>query len=87
MNPISRRAALRGLGVSMALPWLEAMAPRRASAQAKGPLRFAVVYAPNGIRMDTYRPKAVGAAWELTPTLQPLGPWKADLNVISGLAN
>jgi hypothetical protein len=71
----------------MALPWLEAMAPRRASAQTKGPLRFAVVYAPNGIRMDTYRPKVAGAAWEPTPTLEPLRPYKADLNVISGLAN
>jgi hypothetical protein len=87
LAPLSRRACLRGLGVSMALPWLEAMAPARARAQAKAPLRFAVVYAPNGVRMDTYRPKAAGAAWEMTPTLEPLRPHKANLNVISGLAN
>ena len=43
---LSRRAALRGLGVSMALPWLEAMAPRRAPAQAAAPLRFLTVFAP-----------------------------------------
>jgi hypothetical protein len=86
MIRLSRRAVLRGLGASVALPWLEVMAPR-ALAQGKGPLRFAVVYAPNGIRMDTYRPKAAGAAWEMTPTLAPLAPFKADLNVISGLAN
>ena len=87
MIRLSRRAVLRGAGASLALPWLEAMVPDRACAHAGGPLRFAVVYVPNGIRMDTYRPKTAGAAWEVTPTLEPLRPWKADLNVISGLAN
>ena len=42
---LSRRAALRGLGVTMALPWLEAMAPRKAPAQAAAPLRFLTVFA------------------------------------------
>jgi hypothetical protein len=83
---LSRRACLKGAGVALALPWLEAMAPRRASAQTKA-LRLAVVYAPNGIRMDTYRPKAAGLNWEPTPTLEPLRPFKGDVNVISGLAN
>jgi hypothetical protein len=86
VKPLSRRACLRGAGAALALPWLEAMVPR-ASAQGKAPLRFAVVYAPNGIRMDTYRPKVAGAAWEITPTLEPLRPLKGDVTVISGLAN
>jgi hypothetical protein len=83
---ISRRACLRGLGVSMALPWLEAMAPRRASAAA-APLRFLTYYVPNGIYMQKWRPAAAGTAYELTPLLQPLAPYRAQMNVISGLAN
>jgi hypothetical protein len=83
---LSRRACLKGLGVSMALPWLEAMEPRRASA-ATTPLRFLTYYVPNGIYMEKWRPAAVGPAYELTPLLQPLAPYRAQMSVISGLAN
>ena len=84
--PLSRRACLKGLGVSMALPLLEAMAPRRASAAA-APLRFLTYYVPNGIYMEKWRPKTVGPAFEITPLLKPLEPYRAQCNVITGLAN
>ena len=50
-GPLSRRTVLRGLGSAVALPGLEAMAPRSATAAAaaKPPTRLAVVYVPNGI--------------------------------------
>jgi len=48
MKPISRRTILRGAaGAAIALPWLEAMSPRRARA-ATTPKRFIVMFSPNG---------------------------------------
>jgi hypothetical protein len=92
---LSRRAALRGLGaglgVSVALPWLEAMTPtgsKRARAQAAAkPLRFLAVTAPHGMHMPAFTPKEVGADYVLPPILAPLAALKVDFNVISGLAN
>ena len=46
MKRISRRAILRGAaGAAIALPWLEAMSPRRARA-ATTPKRFIVMFSP-----------------------------------------
>jgi hypothetical protein len=81
---LSRRACLRGLGVSMALPWLDAMEARAA---APKPLRFLTVFAPHGMHMPAWTPKQTGADYTLTPILQPLAPLKGEFNVISGLAN
>ena len=86
---LSRRACLRGLGVGMALPWLEAMggSTRKASAAGPKPLRFLVVTAPHGMHMPAFTPKQVGADYVLPPILEPLAALKSDFNVISGLAN
>jgi hypothetical protein len=87
---LSRRALLRGAGASLALPWLEAMLPRRARGQMAGtgkPLRFIVWTFPDGVRMDAWTPKSTGAGYAATPILTPLEPYRAKLNVISGLAN
>ena len=86
---IPRRAFLRGMGAAVALPWLEGMVPAFAAARgtaAKPVLRLGVVYVPNGIIMSQWTPKAEGAAFELTPTLQPLAPFREQLSVLSGLA-
>jgi hypothetical protein len=85
---ISRRTMLRGMGGSLALPLLESMIPAAtalASTAAKPVNRFGVVYVPNGMIMQNYLPKAEGAAWELTPTLSALAPFRADLLILSGL--
>src|SRR5438309_8784331 len=87
---ISRRAALKGMGVSDALPLLEAMLPESAlgapsSAAGKPPLRMAFIYVPNGKHMPDWTPKEVGAKFELPPTLAPLAPFKDELLVLSGL--
>ena len=49
-RPLSRRLLLRGAGVAMALPWLEAMSPARAAAAF--PKRFAVLFMGNGINAN-----------------------------------
>ena len=84
---LSRRACLKGLGVSMGLPFLEAMLPRAARAAAATPLRFLCVYSPNGYLMPRWTPVDTGTNWTVSPLLQPLAPFKADMNVISGLGN
>ena len=84
---IDRRTVLRGLGVSLALPWLEAMVPGLAfgATPAKAPLRMAFLYVPNGIHMADWTPKAEGKLGELPATLKPLKPVQDELLVLSGL--
>jgi hypothetical protein len=85
---LSRRAVLRGLGVSMALPALEIMQPRsKALAQAAKPLRFACVYIPNGFVMSKMKPGGTGAAYTLPPLLAALQPYRSDVSMISGLGS
>ena len=81
---IRRRTILRGAGAALALPFLDAMAPAL-SAAAKPAKRFGAVYVPNGIMMQNWTPKTEGAAFELSPTLQPLAPFRERLLVLSGL--
>src|SRR5947209_3323419 len=86
---ISRRTALRGLGVAVALPWLEAMGPAtawagRAEGQA-GPTRMAFVYLPNGMHMPDWTPEAVGADYAIPHILEPLARLKEDFLVLTGL--
>lgn len=77
----------------MALPWLEAMRPGRllggplgADAGASAPpVRFAALYMANGALMDPWRPKGLGREFELSPTLEPLAPFRDDLLVLSNL--
>ena len=91
---ISRRTFLRGTGVVMALPWLESLpvwgapaAPASPAAPTPYPQRFAAVFMGNGINSQHWWAKGAGAAMELGKTLKPLEPFRAKLNVISGLYN
>jgi hypothetical protein len=87
---ISRRTVLRGLGVTLSLPWLEAMGPlmgwaETAAPKTVAPNRMAFLYVPNGVNMADWTPKQVGASFELTPILEPLAAVKDRLLVLSGL--
>jgi len=82
---INRRSFLRGAGAAVALPWLEALAPAM-STTARPPLRLAYFYAPNGIVLDNWRPKAAGALGELLPILKGLEPVKKNILILSDLA-
>lgn len=84
---LSRRTVLRGLGASLALPLLDGMVPAFAAGRhaARPTLRLGVVYLPNGVAMKSWTPTAEGTAFELTPILEPLAPFRDQLVVISGL--
>jgi len=83
---IPRRTILRGMGSALALPLLDCMVPAL-TAEPKSPLRLGFVHSGNGMwPMDRWTPKAEGAAFEITPTLEPLTPYRDQLLVLSGLA-
>lgn len=86
-QPLSRRTVLRGLGVTMSLPLLEAMFPVKgfAANSSEIPKRLAFVFFPNGAVMQKWTPAAEGSEYELTPTLQPLANVRSKINVLSGL--
>src|SRR5215510_10327226 len=86
---ISRRTMLRGVGVSLGLPWLEAMLPRTASAaqDTKHPVRMATLYVPNGVNVSQWYPKGTGREFELSPTLEPLADLKDQIMVLSNMWN
>lgn len=84
----NRRTFLRGSGVSLALPFVEALLPREAWGQdLSRPQRFLAFYVPNGIHMAAWTPVSSGADYALTPILQPLEELKDDILVVSGLDN
>ncbi|HUD27668.1 MAG TPA: DUF1552 domain-containing protein [Novosphingobium sp.] len=85
---LSRRTVLRGLGATMALPFLEAMMPTSASADVGArPKRLQVFYSPNGMTMPGFQPTATGRDFVLPPTLAPLAPHREQIAVISGLGH
>jgi hypothetical protein len=98
---MSRRAFLRGVGVTMALPWLESIpvwgdtltpagapaTPAAGAAATQYPRRFAVLFMGNGINGNHWWAKGTGAEMRLSKSLEPLAPIKAKINVINGLFN
>jgi len=90
---LPRRSFLRGLGVTLALPLLDEMAPALAAlgqAAVKTTPRLGVIYVANGMggpNLQNWLPAAEGASFELTPILEPLAPFRDQLLVLSGISN
>ena len=85
---LSRRTILRGLGASLALPFLDAMVPAlsvRAIAAGKPVHRFQTFYVPNGMAMPFWTPKGEGKDFVLSPILEPLKAYRDQMIVVSGL--
>src|SRR5262249_3003529 len=89
---MSRRTFLRGTGVAMSLPWLESIPvwgdePVVGAAAAACPKRFATLFMACGISPNHWWARGSGAQMGLSQTIEPMSPFKAKLNVISGLFN
>src|SRR5215472_13060210 len=85
---IPRRTFLRGMGVSVALPFMESMLPAQTllkNTAAKPTSRFSFVYIPHGMIIDELRPATEGTNFEITNILTPLEPFRDQLHVVSGL--
>ena len=88
----SRRTFLRGVGVSMALPWMESVAAWGAPTMIGGdpapcPKRFAALFMGCGISPDHWWAKGSGVEMELGRSLQPLKDLRGKLTVVDGLFN
>jgi len=83
---LPRRTFIRGLGATVALPFLDAMVPAL-RAQAKGAPRFAAIYCGNGANMFEWTPSTEGVGFEFSPTLKPLEAFRDRTLVVTGLDN
>jgi hypothetical protein len=89
---LSRRTMLKGMGTTLALPFLEAMVPAfqaLGQSPARPPLRFGAVYFPNGTPMaspQNYWMPAAEGELEVTPILKPLEPFKDRMTVVGNLS-
>src|SRR5688500_13136847 len=90
----SRRHFLRGVGVALALPWMESLplfvqsaGPTAAAAKAAiaPPLRLGIVYFSNGVEPIHWWAKGAGANMELGPGLQAMMPHREDMVFLRGL--
>jgi hypothetical protein len=81
---LPRRTILKGIGTSLALPFLDAMLPplRAAATPAH---RFQAFYTPNGMAMEYWTPKGEGTALELNSIMEPLAAYKDQMLVFSGI--
>jgi hypothetical protein len=87
---LPRRTFLRGLGVAVALPLLDAMVPALSALSTpdgRPVRRLGFVYTPNGATMSAWTPTGEGPVLgELSPTLSPLAPFKDQVVVPTGLS-
>jgi hypothetical protein len=85
---LSRRTVLRGLGASVALPFLDSMTPAMAAPETTSrPVRLAFIAIPNGVNLPDWTPRGKGRLFAFSPILKPLEPYRDDLLVLSGLAH
>ena len=87
---LQRRTFLKGIGVTMALPLLDAMVPANtllAQTAAAVKPRLGFIYVPHGAIMDKWTPAAEGAGFEFTPILKPIEPFRDYVNVVTGLGH
>ncbi|HEV8318593.1 MAG TPA: DUF1552 domain-containing protein, partial [Vicinamibacterales bacterium] len=87
---LPRRTFLKGVGATIALPFLDSMVPALTalSKTAAAPVRrLGIFYVPNGMAMKYWVPQAEGTAFELPRTLQSLAPYRDQVTVLTGLVS
>ena len=85
--PLSRRTFLRGAGVALSLPWLDAMNPTRAADVAKAtPQRMVAIQTNQGIMPQFFFPETAGSDYAMTPYLQRLAAHRRNMTVFSGVS-
>ena len=84
---LPRRTFLRGLGTTVALPFLDAMAPALAAGPPKFTPRLGFIYVSNGVIQDQWKPAKVGSNFDLPPILKALEPVRSDINILTGLSH
>jgi len=89
----SRRAFLRGVGVSMALPWMESFnvwgdsPPSGGAPASDAPVRLAVLFSGNGFHSQEWWARGQGKQMELGKVLAPLNDFRQKMVFLRGLYN
>jgi hypothetical protein len=89
----SRRHFLRGVGIALALPWMESLPAFGQTLTTAGkaanaaPLRLGVVYFSNGVEPIHWWAKGAGATMEIGPALSPMMSLREDMVFVNGLFN
>src|SRR5947207_7213481 len=91
-HKLSRRTFLRGVGVTMALPWMESLTvwgdtPTLAPPASEAPVRLAVLFSGNGFHSKEWWAKGEGKEMELGKVLTPLTDLRQKMLFIRGLYN
>lgn len=91
-HQLTRRTFLRGLGVTMALPWLESLPvwgdePASNISSSEAPVRFAALFAGNGFHSKEWWAKGEGKNMELGKVLAPLQDYREKMLFVRGLYN
>ena len=91
-HKLTRRTFLRGVGVTMALPWMESLTvwgdtPIVAKPASEAPVRLAVLFAGNGFHSKEWWAKGEGKQMELGKVLEPLTDFREKMLFIRGLYN
>ena len=91
-HKLTRRTFLRGVGVTMALPWMESLTvwgdePHAAKPASEAPVRLAVLFAGNGFHSKEWWAKGEGKGMELGKVLTPLSDFREKMLFIRGLYN
>ncbi len=85
---VSRRLVLRGLGVTLALPFLECMSPVFGrAARPKSPRRMLLISNNLGVLPKPFFPNTTGRDYELSPYLETLADFRKEFTVFSGLSH
>ncbi len=87
---LPRRTFLRGVGATLALPFLDAMTPAASALarQVTAPVRrLGFIYVPNGVIQEQWVPAQTGRGFDFSPILSPLEPFRDQMLVLSGLAH
>lgn len=86
-SALDRRTFLRGIGVGLSLPWLDAMTPAFAAGGGKPPMRFVAACAGLGYHTPFLFPEKAGKDYGSTPYLDALKQHRNEFSVISGLSH
>ena len=84
--PLSRRTLLRGAGVALSLPWLDAMSPARAADAVQSPRRMVAIQTNMGILPQYFFPEGEGKDYTASPYLERLSAHRKQMTVFSGVS-
>ena len=85
---LDRRTFLRGTGVTLAMPLLDAMVPAAtllAQTAATPKSRFVGCFIPHGMSPGFWVPDKVGSGFTMPPIFEPLEPYRKQTVILSGL--